>query len=69
MTDNVNILENVLILEKEIILTSLKQDGFLIVSGLLNHQVEKIVLEYNFLEKIAVVSKNDWSAILFKRSL
>lgn len=64
-----NILENVLILEKEIILTSLKQDGFLIVSGLLNHQVEKIVLEYNFLEKIAVVSKNDWSAILFKRSL
>jgi ribosomal protein L11 methyltransferase len=62
-----NILENVLILEKEVILSSLNKAGFLIVSGLLNHQVDKIVSEYNCLEKVAVVSKNDWSAILFKR--
>ncbi len=62
-----NILEHVLILEKEVILESLEKNGFLIVSGLLNHQVETIVGHYNMLEKIAVVSKNDWSAILFKR--
>jgi ribosomal protein L11 methyltransferase len=64
-----NILENVLILEKEVILSSLNKSGFLIVSGLLNHQVDNIVSQYNSLEKIAVVSKNDWSAILFRRSL
>lgn len=62
-----NILEHVLILEKEVILDSLQINGFLIVSGLLNHQVETIVSQYSSLEKVAVVSKNDWSAILFKR--
>lgn len=62
-----NILENVLILETETILSSLGEAGFLIVSGLLNHQVEKIILQYDCLKKIAIVSKNDWSAILFKR--
>lgn len=62
-----NILEHVLILEKEVILSSLNENGFLVVSGLLNHQVEKIVAEYKSLIKVAVVSKNDWSAILFQR--
>ena len=63
-----NILEHVLILEKDVILSSLALNGFLIISGLLNHQVETIVSHYNILEKVAVVTKNDWSAILFKRS-
>lgn len=62
-----NILENILIAEKDIILSSLKGSGFLIVSGLLNHQVNSIVLKYKELEKVMVTSKNDWSAILFKR--
>ncbi len=61
-----NILENVLILEKEPILNSLKQNGYLIVSGLLNHQVETIVKEYGEMTKMNVVSQNDWSAILFR---
>lgn len=63
-----NILENVLILEKDSILSSVLPGGFLIVSGLLNHQVDAIISQYDSLEKITVVSKNDWSAILFKRS-
>jgi ribosomal protein L11 methyltransferase len=62
-----NILEHVLIIEKEALLSSLKVGGFLIVSGLLNHQVENIVEHYNSLQKMALVSKNDWSAILFQR--
>jgi ribosomal protein L11 methyltransferase len=64
-----NILENVLILEKDVILTSLNKNGFLIVSGLLNHQVDTIISQYSSLESLAVVSKNDWSAILFQRTL
>lgn len=63
-----NILEHVLVLEKEIILSSLALNGFLIISGILNHQVDTITSEYKSLEKVAVVTKNDWSAILFKKS-
>lgn len=62
-----NILENVLILEKNLLLESLDKDAFLIVSGLLNHQVDKIINEYKELDKIDVVSKGDWSAILFRK--
>ena len=61
-----NILENVLILEKGPILKSLKEKGFLIVSGLLNHQVDTIIKEYPEVSKLDVVSQNDWSAILFR---
>ncbi|MGZ3787452.1 MAG: 50S ribosomal protein L11 methyltransferase [Bacteriovorax sp.] len=61
-----NILEHVLIMEKETLLNSLAKGGYLIVSGLLNHQVDNIVSQYSLLKKIAVMSKNDWSAILFQ---
>jgi ribosomal protein L11 methyltransferase len=61
-----NILENVLILEKSPILDSLNEGGYLIVSGLLNHQVDSIITEYESLSLIEVVSQNDWSAILFR---
>lgn len=62
-----NILENVLILEKEELEKSVKKNGYLIVSGLLNHQVDTIVGEYSNFEKLDVLSKDDWSAILFKK--
>lgn len=61
-----NILEYVLISEKPTINASLKSGGFLIVSGILNHQVDTIVKTYSHLEKREVVTKGDWSAILFK---
>ena len=61
-----NILEFVLISEKKTLLNSLKTGGYLIVSGILNHQVDNIIGEYKTLKKISVVSKGDWSAILFK---
>jgi ribosomal protein L11 methyltransferase len=64
-----NILLYVLILEKEVILNSMSFGGYLIVSGLLNHQVENILAEYKILKMIKVVSKGDWSAILFKSEL
>lgn len=60
-----NILEHVLLLEKETLLNSVEKGGYLIVSGLLNHQVENIIKNYP-LKKVEVLSKNDWSAILFQ---
>lgn len=62
-----NILENILILEKDLLLDSIEEQGFLIVSGLLNPQVITILEEYKSLEKVSVLSKDDWSAILFKK--
>jgi len=62
-----NILENVLIQEKLELVKSVKKDGVLIVSGLLNHQVDTIVNEYKEFQMISTLSKDDWSAILFKK--
>lgn len=61
-----NILEHVLISEKPTIMQSLDKEGFLIVSGILNHQVDNIIAQYSELKKINVVTKGDWSAILFQ---
>jgi len=62
-----NILEHVLELEQELILESLKDSGYLIVSGLLNEQVDNIKNKYQALTCRKVISKGDWSAILFKK--
>lgn len=61
-----NILEQVLISEKPVILDSIANNGWLIVSGLLNHQVDTILNQYNTLKMVKVISKGDWSAILFR---
>lgn len=62
-----NILENVLEEEYSLIQTATKPGGHLIVSGLLNHQVDNIVKKYKGFTKIESISKGDWSAILFKK--
>ncbi|MCR9203488.1 MAG: 50S ribosomal protein L11 methyltransferase [Halobacteriovoraceae bacterium] len=62
-----NILENILQLEKNLILESLKERGFLIVSGLLKDQEKTILDEYSSLNHVETVTKGDWIAILFKK--
>ncbi len=62
-----NILENVLLLEKDLLLESLEDNGYLIISGLLNNQVEGIVKEYSELKMLSTLVKDDWSAVLFKK--
>jgi ribosomal protein L11 methyltransferase len=61
-----NILEHVLLSEKPTITASVKAGGYLIVSGILNHQVENIVKNYSHMKEVSVATKGDWSAILFK---
>ena len=62
-----NILENVLELEKELLVSSLLPSGYLIVSGLLNHQVDGIKETYSNLMFISEQTKGDWSALLFQK--
>ena len=63
-----NILEHVLISERDLLLKSLDDDAYLVLSGILNDQVENIKKEYSSLECISVLSKGDWSAILMKKA-
>ncbi|MCB9060434.1 MAG: 50S ribosomal protein L11 methyltransferase [Halobacteriovoraceae bacterium] len=64
-----NILENILDLEKDLIYSLLNTDGYLIVSGLLNEQVESLKDKYIKLglKSVENVSKGNWSALLFKK--
>lgn len=64
-----NILENILLLEKEALAKHTKINGHLIVSGLLNYQCQGIVDTYVSLglSLVESISQGDWSAIIFKK--
>lgn len=63
-----NILENVLLLERETISTSTAPGGYLIISGLLKGQEEDILKAYsNEFELIEMETKGDWVALLTKK--
>lgn len=64
-----NILENILLLEKEYLISVVKPGGSLILSGLLKHQAAGIISAYkSSLRFETEVTKGDWSAILFRRN-
>lgn len=65
-----NILESILLLEKEYLISAVKPSGFLILSGLLRHQVENILSAYSCseLKLVRRLDKGDWSALLFEKS-
>ncbi len=60
-----NILEPVLLQEKDVIDRSVKIGGDLIVSGILREQCESIRSEYTNFEESNVVFKDDWACIHF----
>jgi len=64
-----NILENILLGESELIISSLKKGAKLIVSGLLKNQEKDFKSKFdpeNRLEKIRTEVEGDWCAILFE---
>ncbi len=63
-----NILEHVLIEEKPVISKALDSQSYLVLSGILNDQVENVKSEYSDLKCIEVASKGDWSAILMQKA-
>ncbi|OFZ53507.1 MAG: hypothetical protein A2328_02140, partial [Bdellovibrionales bacterium RIFOXYB2_FULL_36_6] len=63
-----NILEQVLLKEKFFLLKSLNRNGYLILSGLLNDQLDNIKNHYSSLEIIQEINKNGWSAVLLRKN-
>lgn len=64
-----NILESILLAEKNSLISLLDSEGFLILSGLLKHQVQNVLDAYlgPKLSLIAREEKGDWAALLFKK--
>ncbi len=65
-----NILLNILILKKEYLLNSLKDNGVLILSGILTNQKEELLEAFNQNTNIEVlhsVDKDAWSAIALRK--
>lgn len=62
-----NILENVLESECDVITRATQDNGYLIVSGLLDGQQQNIINTYSKFSCLEVLKKGDWVAILFKK--
>lgn len=64
-----NILENILLLEREALINYTKVGGALILSGLLKHQAAGIKTLYSAhgMKLISHLEKGDWAALLFER--
>ncbi len=65
-----NILESILLLEKDYLVSVTRPGGVLILSGLLNHQVDGIIKTYEKLgmKLLRHLHKGDWSALSFSRN-
>lgn len=64
-----NILESILMVEKEALISHTKPGGSLILSGLLKHQARGIIEAYSSsgMKLVRHVEKGDWAAILFEK--
>lgn len=63
-----NILENILMEERDQLIAFVKPGGSLILSGLLKHQASGIISSYSSsLKFVKELNKGDWSALLFRR--
>lgn len=64
-----NILESILLLEKDALIAHTKQNGSLILSGLLKHQAMGIIDEYtkSGMKLKRHLEKGDWAALLFEK--
>lgn len=64
-----NILESILMLEKEALIAHTKKSGALILSGLLRHQAANIIKLYSEsgMKLVSHLEKGDWAALLFKK--
>jgi ribosomal protein L11 methyltransferase len=65
-----NILESILMMEKEALVAHTKTGGSLILSGLLKHQAQNIITLYSQsgMKLIQHLEKGDWAALLFEKA-
>lgn len=65
-----NILENILMEERDQLISFVRPGGALILSGLLKHQAKAVITSYSSsLTFVKELNKGDWSALLFRRDV
>lgn len=64
-----NILQHILIEEIAVITAAVRNGGYLVLSGILNHQTDDVITAYkkHGLKLEEILSRGDWSAVLMRR--
>jgi len=61
-----NIVADVLIMIEKDLKKCLKDDGILILSGILDKHIDKVLKKYKSLEQLEVIQKNEWVTVVFR---
>ncbi len=62
-----NIVADVLIFIHNDLKKCLKDDGILVVSGILDKHIDKVLRKFEDLEQLELIHKNEWVSVVFKK--
>lgn len=62
-----NIIADVLVMLSKNLIDSVKKDGFLILSGILDKYIEKVEAKFSNMELVEKYKKNEWFTLVYKR--
>ncbi len=61
-----NIVADVLVMIASDLKKCLNEDGILIISGILDKHINRVLSKFNDLEQIKLIHKNEWMSVVFK---
>jgi ribosomal protein L11 methyltransferase len=64
-----NIVADVLVFIASDLKKCLKEDGILIISGILDKHIDKVLRKFQNLEQLELIHKNEWMTIVFKKKI
>ena len=62
-----NIVADVLVFIASDLKKCLKDDGILIISGILDKHIDKVLKKFNNVEQLKLIHKNEWMTVVFKK--
>jgi len=62
-----NIVADVLVFIAKDLKKCLNDDGILIISGILDKHIDKVLKKFNDLEQLQLIHKNEWMTVVFKK--
>ena len=61
-----NIVADVLVMIANDLKNCLNENGMLIISGILDKHINRVLSKFNDLEQIKLIHKNEWISVVFK---
>lgn len=62
-----NIVADVLVLISKDLKKCLKDDGILIISGILDKHIDKVLRKFEDMKQLELIHKNEWMTVVFKK--